>query len=370
LSGPVVARIDNFADDTMQEWSGGAGHNNISDGGPAGPGDNYLQLQRPTEIEPYPFHIGTKNTTTWAGDYLSAGIKAIEMDVNTISITSGSGNLSLRIVLFGPGGAFSSRHPVTIIPGTGWQHIEFGLTRSDLVRIPGSGAAYAYLGIEIDNLTDTLRNVETLLIRHDSALDPTPVGFHPEHIEATIGIDNITAVFGPAPTYDVAWTFGNTENQSYILDSYEPNDITLGDIDSENPTLLLSLGKRYQITVLDAVNHPFELIAKGTDSGQDDVLLSANPGEVGLFERSEPNVAWIDNEIGTVTFTLTDGLYNAMTAPNKRPGYRSGEHVDNARGNFDICTAPIAGDLNGDCKVDFSDLELFILNWMKTNIVP
>ncbi|MHC4537393.1 MAG: hypothetical protein ACYS6K_25930, partial [Planctomycetota bacterium] len=307
----------------MQEWSGGPDHNNISDGGPAGVSDNYLQLQRPTLTAPYPFHIGTKNNTTWAGDYLTAGIIAIEMDINTISITSGSGHLSLRIVLFGPGGAFSSRNPVTIIPGTGWQHIEFGLTRSDLVRIPGSGAAYEYLDIEIDNLTDTLRNVETLLIRHDSAPDPTPVGFHPEHIEATIGFDNITTVLGPAPTYDVTWTFGNMENQSYILDSFEPNNIVLGDIETENPTLLLSLGKRYQITVLDAVNHPFELIAIDTDSPNDDVLLSANPGKVGLFE-SDSDIVWIDNGIGTVTFTLTDALYNAMTAPNKRPGYRCG----------------------------------------------
>jgi len=353
----------------MQEWSGGASHNNISDGGPAGTGDNYLQLQRPTPTEPYPFHIGTKNTTTWAGDYLTAGIKTIEMDVNNMSITSGSDNLSLRIVLFGPGGAFSSRDPVTIIAGNGWQHIEFGLTRSDLVRVLGSGAIYEYIGPEIDNLTDTLRNVETLLIRHDPAPNPTPIGLHPEHIEATIGIDNITAVLGPAPTYDVAWTFDNTENQSYILNSYEPNDIVLGDIDSENPTLLLSLGKRYQITVLDAVNHPFELIAKDTDSPMDNVLLSANPGTIGMYER-EPDVAWIDNRIGTATFTLTDELYTAMMAQNKIPGYRCGIYVDNTRGNFDICTAPIEGDLNGDCKVDFSDLELFLLNWTKNNIIP
>ena len=212
--------------------------------------------------------------------------------------------------------------------------------------------------------------VDPCTIRHDSAPDPTPVGFHPEHIEATIGIDNITAVLGPAPTYDVAWTFGNTENQSYILNSYEPNDIPLGNIDSENPILLLSLGKRYQITVQDYVNHPFELIAKGADSEQDEVLLSANPGTVGIFERSNPDVAWIDNGIGTVTFTLTERLHNAMIAQNKRPGYRSGVNVDNARGNFDICMAPIAGDLNGDCKVDFSDLELLILNWTKNNIIP
>ncbi len=369
LSGPVVGRVDNFQDGTIQEWSGGAEYNNISYGGPAGAGDNYLQLQRPTPTTPFPFHLGTKNTTNWAGDYLSAGIIAIEMDVNTFSITTGPNDLSLRIVLFGPGGAFSSKDPVIVSTDGGWQHIEFGLTRSDLVRILGSGAASEYIGSEIDNLTETLRNVEILLIRHDPAPNPTPIGFHPEHILATIGIDNITPVLGPAPTYDVAWTFGNMENQSYILNSFEPDNIVFGDINSENPALLLSLGKRYRITILDAVNHPFELIAKDTDPAQDDVLLSSNPGTVGLYER-DPNVVWIDNRIGTVTFTMTDELYNAMMGPNKRPGYRCASHAANMRGNFDICTAPIAGDLNGDCKVDFSDFELLILNWMENNIVP
>lgn len=368
-SGPVVGHVDNFEDGTLQEWSSGADNKNISSGGPAGADDNYLQIERPTLTAPYPFHLGTKNTTTWAGDYLTAGVKAIEMDVKTFSITFGPANLSLRIVLFGPGGAFSIKDPITIITDGGWQHIEFRLTRSDLIRVSGYGSIYFDPGPEIDNLTETLSNVEALLIRHDSAINPTPIGLHPEHITASIGIDNISAVHGPAPTYDVAWTFGNVGNQSYVLNSFEPNDIVLGDFEIENPTLLLYLGRRYQITVIDDVNQPFEIIAKGTNSEQDDVLFSTNPDMIGMFE-SDPNVAWNDTGPGTVTFTLTEELYNAMVNSNKRPGYRCGLHVDNMRGNFDICTAPIAGDLNGDCIVDFSDFELFILNWMGKNIVP
>ena len=147
----------------------------------------------------------------------------------------------------------------------------------------------------------------------------------------------------------------------------EPNDVVIGDLDIENPTLLLQLGNRYQVTVLDDVNHPFEIIAKDIDPEHDDILLSANQDVVGLFE-SDQDVAWIDNGLGTVTFTLTDELYNAMIAPNKRPGYRCGFQSANIRGNFDICIAPIVGDLNGDCKVDFDDFELLILDWMKNNI--
>ena len=120
-------------------------------------------------------------------------------------------------------------------------------------------------------------------------------------------------------------------------------------------------------TVIDDVNHPFEIIAKDTNPDQDDILLSANPEIVGLFE-SDPNVAWFDNGLGTVTFTITEELYAAMTAPNKIPGYRSGLNSANMRGNFDVCIAPIAADLNGDCKVDLDDFELLILDWMNNNI--
>jgi hypothetical protein len=199
LGALVVGRVDNFDDGSIQGWSSSADHINIDNGGPDGVGDNYLQIYRPTDSAPFPFHLGTKNTTTWTGDYILAGIQAIVMDVNTISITSGPVNLSLRIVLFGPGGAFSSKEPVTVITEDGWQHIEFGLARSDLVRILGAGAGYLDPGPDVDDLTATLRDVSTLLIRHDPASSPTPVGKHPEHILATLGIDNITAVLGPAP---------------------------------------------------------------------------------------------------------------------------------------------------------------------------
>jgi hypothetical protein len=367
---PVVGRIDDFEDGTVQEWSGGAEPNNIPNGGPFGSGDHYLQIRRPTSVAPYPFHLGAKNTTAWSGDYLAAGIRAIEMDVKTFSVASGPDNLSMRIVLFGPGGAFSTKEPVTIITEDDWQHIEFGLTRSDLVRVLGYGAIYEDPGPGIDNLTETLSDVETLLIRHDPAPNPTPIGLHPEHILATVGIDNIAAVPGQAPTYHTSWIFGNMGNQSYVLNSVEPNDAVSDKISQQNPELLLYLSKRYQITVLDDANHPIEIIAKGADlAEEDDILLSASAGIEGSYER-DPDIAWVDSRNGTVTFTMTERLYNVMVASNKKPGYRCAVHTETMRGDFSICTDPIAGDLNGDCIVDLSDLELFLADWMKNRIVP
>ena len=363
----VVGRVDNIQDGSTQGWSSNAGHDIIPGGGPAGQGDNYLQIYRPTSSAPYPFHLGTKNTSTWTGDYISAGVQAITMDVNAISITTGPANLSLRIVLFGPGGAFSTKEPVTVSPGDGWQHVEFGLTRSDLVKVPGAGTDYFVFPPETNDLTETLRQVETLLIRHDSTPDPTPIGQHPEHILAALGIDNITAVLGPAPSYDMTWTFGNSADESYILERFEPADSALGDIGTENPTLLLHLGRRYQVIVSDSFNHPFELIAKSVDPLQDEVLLSAGPGRTGSLE-TDTDIKWFDNGEGTVAFTLTKELHDALTTRGKSPGYRCGLHTLSMRGDIEICTIRIASDLNRDCKLDFLDLELFATEWLEYGI--
>jgi len=238
---PEGGIIDDFEDGTIMSWSGmggppGGSISNVSSGGPADPNDNYLLVSR-TGM----FHLGFKNQAQWTGDYLAAGIKAISMDADTISVTTGPVNLSLRIVIFGPGGAFSTKVPIVVITSGGWQNIEFGLTRSDLVRVFGSSpnpSGYQDPGAEINDLTATLRNVENLLIRHDSDPDPSPIGTHPEHITADLGIDNITAVTGPAPTYDLAWTFGNTASTSYRLDLFDPN-VPFGVIGTDDPTLLL-----------------------------------------------------------------------------------------------------------------------------------
>lgn len=341
LSAIISSQIDNFEDGTLQGWSSNAGNDNIPSGGPAGADDNYLVIYRPTDSQPYPFHIGTKNTTTWTGDYISAGIEAIAMDVNTISITSGPENLSLRIVLFGPGGAFSSKEPVTVISDGGWQHVEFGLTNSDLVRISGSGSGYINPGSGVDDLTATLSEVDTLLIRHDPATNPTPVGQHPQHIMATLGIDNIASVSSSEPTYDVALTFGNVGNFSYRLDAFSPDEVELGaSIGQENPTLTVRLGGRYQVTVTNYTVHPFQVLSKGPSVNADVPLLTMGP-TTSSFE-SDPDVAWEDDGAGTVTFTLTLGLYNAMVESGRVPGYRCLLHTVTMRGDFNVLGLSLA----------------------------
>ena len=142
-----------------------------------------------------------------------------------------------------------------------------------------------------------------------------------------------------AQIVDVAWTFGNIGSSSYRLNSFEPSDIDFGTIGSEDPTLPLELGKRYQVKVTNYTVHPFEIIAKATSSAQDNVLLSM--AIEGPFE-SDPQVNWEDDGQGTVRFTLTLPLYQAMTKNDLVPGYRCRPHSFSMRGDFLISGLPIA----------------------------
>lgn len=62
-------------------------------------------------------------------------------------------------------------------------------------------------------------------------------------------------------SHDVAWTLGNVGSRSYRLDAFEPDDAGLGaNIGTEDPTLILQVGRRYQVTVTNYLPHPFEVI--------------------------------------------------------------------------------------------------------------
>jgi glucose/arabinose dehydrogenase len=125
----------------------------------------------------------------------------------------------------------------------------------------------------------------------------------------------------------------------YRLDAYQPAGISFAPLGSENPTLPLELGGRYQVTVTNYWAHPLEIIAKAQPPGQDRVLLSM--AAAGPFE-SDPGVAWEDNGQGTVRFTLTEALYYAMTEGGRKPGYRCLPHAATMRGEFTVAGLPIA----------------------------
>lgn len=317
---PVVGRIDTFENGTTQGWSGSYSDltplpMNISGGGPAGPNDSYM------EISTNGFHLATRNTSrAWTGDFDIVGVKAISMDLTQLA---GNSDVRLRLALFGPGGMFATVERTDALnERLGWSNHTFFLGIHDLVHVSG-GTGF---------LEDTLGQVTTVLIRHDSATPSVP-GRHPPHIKATVGIDNIAAVLRD---YDAAWEFGNQGTDAYVLSEIEPSHIPLGDLNAANPDLALFVGQRYQIMVEDPETHPLELIAKGLNASEDHVLLSMSPGISGDFEDDE-GVDWIELDPGVVTFTLTEDLWVALQGEeDQTPGYRSANHPHAMRGQFMI----------------------------------
>ena len=142
-----------------------------------------------------------------------------------------------------------------------------------------------------------------------------------------------------ASSHDVEWTFGNNGFSDYILNSYSPAEAELGQIGAFDPTLTLRLNGRYRATVVNYSSHPLQILAKADSSASDVVLLSMG-STVGSFE-SDPDAAFVDSGSGTITFTVTQGLHEAMKAGGRQPGYRCGLHASLMRGNFTIVGLPL-----------------------------
>ncbi len=183
MASIVNAQTDDFQDGTTMNWTGGASPTNVSDGGPAGVGDSYLELTATGGGGPGS-KIASYNFDQWSGNYTSASVYSIDADVRNFGPAS---TLQLRVLLFGAGGHFTSTLTTPVANDGLWHHITFGLTASDLTAVDGASNV---------DLPLTLASVDQLMIRHQSG---APGGqFDGTSINGQLGLDNITAVPEPA----------------------------------------------------------------------------------------------------------------------------------------------------------------------------
>ena len=187
----AVGQTDTFEDGTTQGWvinllgmgSPPAPPVNVPTGGPAGEGDNYLQL---TAVggERAGGRLGVINFNgQWAGDYRAAGVGALEMDL----FNAGTSDLFIRILIADPGAGppmnvAISATPFSLPAGSGWTHAVFPLF--------GPGSLIAEMG----SVATALTNATEVRIYHspDPTLPPPPV-------VGMLGVDNITATPVPEP---------------------------------------------------------------------------------------------------------------------------------------------------------------------------
>jgi hypothetical protein len=174
-----IGTQDTFNDGSTNGWSAGAASSfqpaNVPGGGPAGAADPYLKLVASGLNGPGSKLVGIA-PEQWLGDYSTAGITGIEMDV----INLGSTNVNLRLYFSGTSGSGSSVDGVTVVSGSGWTRVAFSTLPAAITTALGVPAL------------DVLSNVSELRLFHSAAaIFPGP------NIAAQIGIDNVTAVPEP-----------------------------------------------------------------------------------------------------------------------------------------------------------------------------
>jgi hypothetical protein len=177
----VLGQIDTFENGTTQRWGigmpGPFAPVNIPTGGPAGAGDHYLQVTSNGSAGAGG-RITVFNRDQWTGNYLAAGVNAVEMDL----INLGTQPLSIRIALkrgiarTDPG--FASTNPF-VLPADGlWHHAVFLLDAADLTR----------LGSQTLTLDSLLSGVAEFRV-----LESAVPALDGERISAVVGIDNVQA---------------------------------------------------------------------------------------------------------------------------------------------------------------------------------
>jgi hypothetical protein len=183
-AAPAVAvtlgSIDDFQDGTTQGWGSGPLNPNppinVPDVGPTGPGDDSLQITA-TGGAFSGSRFTAFNETQWAGDYPTAGVELIVLDVNNI----GSVTLNVRIALDGAGGRFVTTGSVPVPAGSGWNLIWLWI---------GPGDLSAAGGLDVNATLGAVTQLRVI-----SAANPTFMG---DVILAQGLVDNVIAAPEPA----------------------------------------------------------------------------------------------------------------------------------------------------------------------------
>lgn len=194
-----VGQIDTFSDGSLQDWMMGiaavtTSHmTNIAAGGPAGAGDNFLQVVADGPPPPGTSGQGSRmtffNQLQWTGDYTAAGVTAIAMDLKNMSVSE---TLYLRLAIDGgtgpsfnrTGGVFATAASISLDPGSDWTRVVFSLLPADLISVSSIGGHATG-----NNVEATLANVTELRLLNSATPD-----WNGLQVVGTLGIDNIQAV--------------------------------------------------------------------------------------------------------------------------------------------------------------------------------
>lgn len=183
----VFGQLDDFQDGTTMNWGNGANQVQlVGSGGPGGVNDAYMQVTATGGGAGG--RLVAQNFNQWLGDYIGAGVTAIEFDL----INQGAVTLSIRLAFKTESGFSSSGYlslPIILAPGSSWQHFSISITEANLTAINGSGGTPpAPYGTFFQNGIG-----ETRIINEAGATN-----LMGDPVVGQLGIDNIHAI--PEPT--------------------------------------------------------------------------------------------------------------------------------------------------------------------------
>lgn len=177
----ATLHTDDFQNAGQNGWTGGAfGGQALSkqqSGGPAGAGDAFLQAQTSAS------NLATYNSTpVWTGDFEQIDASRVAVDLMN---ASGSDELAMRVVLFGPASLGNRWTSTTsaVVPADGvWRRYEFSLSEANLTL--AQGVAF---------YDDLMNGVVRIMLRHDPGM-PSAAG---TPVTAILGIDNVSLMEAP-----------------------------------------------------------------------------------------------------------------------------------------------------------------------------
>lgn len=179
----TLGQVDDFEDGTGLGWVNGTSApdpSNIATGGPAGAGDNFLQVT--SDGAGAGGKLVTFNQKQWIGNYLQAGVTGIELDLKNFGTTP----LSIRLALktgSGSAAGYVSKTPFALPADSEWHHAVLALDAVSLTRVNSSTLTLAAL----------LAKPGELRLIHSTTVKSTG-----DQLTGKLGIDNIRAVPEPA----------------------------------------------------------------------------------------------------------------------------------------------------------------------------
>jgi hypothetical protein len=185
---PVLRQVNDFETaGSTQGWTNGhptttTPPTNVATGGPLGTGDNFLRVSATGSGGPGGKLVAFNRATQWAGNYTTAGVTAVAMDLKNLGPSASSPTLLMRLALQDTAGNRFVDTAAFSLPADGqWHHHVFSLLPADLTRAQGSGTA-----------ATALTRVSELRLMHSAGAD-----FTGDQVSSAFGADNITAVPEP-----------------------------------------------------------------------------------------------------------------------------------------------------------------------------